>query len=271
MINLKSIFSRKNRILLNELVRTDFKLRYQDSALGYVWSVLSPLMLFAILYLVFDKFLGIGRNIEHYPIYLLTGIVLWRFFTEATNSGLRAIVQRGGLIRKINFPKYIIVISGTISSFINLGINFLVVFLFMIINGVEFSWNMLLIIPLVIELYIFALAISFFLSAVNVKLRDTGYLWDVFLQAAFYATPIIYPLNMIAEKSELVAQILLINPAAQIIQDIRHFLVTDTTITMTSMTSDPVFVLAPFAVIAVIGVIGYWYFKKSQASFAEEV
>src|SRR5690606_30874970 len=110
-----------------------------------------------------------GRGVEHFAVYLLTGIVLWRFFTEATNNGLRAIVQRGSLIRKINFPKYIIVISGTISSLINLGLNLLVVMLFVFINGVDLSWQALWVIPLILELYIFALAIAFFLAAVNVK------------------------------------------------------------------------------------------------------
>ena len=104
MIKLKNIFSRRNKILLRELVVTDFKLRYQGSVLGYLWSVLRPLFLFAILYVVFEKFLRMGRDIEHFGVYLLLGIVLWTFFTEATNMGLQAIINRGDLIRKINFP-----------------------------------------------------------------------------------------------------------------------------------------------------------------------
>ena len=111
LMKLSNIFSRKNRILLRELVVTDFKLRYQGSALGYAWSVLKTLFLFAILYIVFEKFLRLGRDIENFPIYLLLGIVLWTFFAEATNLGLQSIISRGDLIRKINFPKYIIVVS----------------------------------------------------------------------------------------------------------------------------------------------------------------
>ena len=168
------VFNRKNRILLRELVITDFKLRYQGSALGYVWSVLKPLFLFSILYVVFDKFLGVGRNIEHFPVYLLLGIILWNFFVEATNQGLNSIVGRGDLLRKINFPKYIVVISGTVSSLINLLFNMIVVLLFVLVNGAQLSWMSLLIIPLIIELYIFALGVAFFLSALNVKSRDNG-------------------------------------------------------------------------------------------------
>lgn len=271
MIKVTNIIGRRNRVLLAELVRTDFKLRYQASTLGYLWSILSPLLLFAILYVVFDKFLGLGRHIEHFPVYLLTGIILWRFFTEATNNGLKAIVQRGNLIRKINFPKYIIVISGTISSLINLGLNLLVVLVFCLINGVDISLSALLVVPLIIELYIFALAIAFFLSAVNVKLRDIGYLWDVFLQAAFYATPIIYPLSIIAAKSELAAKLLLVNPVAQVIQDVRFVLITPTTTTMNNLTTSLLWHVAPFIVIILTIIIGAWYFKKNQGKFAEEV
>lgn len=270
-MNLKNILSRRNRILLSELVRTDFKLRYQESALGYLWSVLSPLLLFAILYIVFDKFLGIGRGIEHFAVYLLVGVVLWRFFTEATNNGMKTIVQRGSLIRKINFPKYIIVISGTISSLINLAINMGVVLVFVLINGVELSWQAVLIVPLIIELYVFALAIAFLLSAVNVKFRDVSYLWDVFIQAAFYATPIIYPLTIVADMSATVAQILLVNPVAQVIQEARYFLVTTDSMTMWQLTDSFMIQTIPYAIILIVGIAGAWYFKVSQGKFAEEI
>ena len=110
------LLDRKNRILLRELVVTDFKLRYQGSVLGYIWSVLKPLFLFAILYVVFVYVLQMDRGVPHFAVTLLLGVVLWSFFTEATSNGLGSIVNRGDLIRKLNFPKYIIVISGTISS-----------------------------------------------------------------------------------------------------------------------------------------------------------
>src|SRR3981081_1309190 len=108
---MKHIFSNKNRALLSELVRTDFKLRYQNSALGYAWSLLRPLLLFLILYVVFVRFLKLGTGVEHYPVYLLLGIVIWNFFTEMTVQSLGSIVARGDLIRKIRIPRWIIVLS----------------------------------------------------------------------------------------------------------------------------------------------------------------
>lgn len=269
-MKLSNIFSRRNRILLRELVVTDFKLRYQGSALGYLWSVLKPLFLFAILYIVFDKFLRLGRDIEHFPVYLLLGTVLWQFFTEATTMGLQAIINRGDLIRKINFPKYIIVISGTISSLINLAINLVVVVVFCFINGVQLRPEALLVIPLILELYVFVLALAFFLSAINVKYRDVGYLWEIFLQAAFYATPIIYPLQMVVAQMPLAAKWLMVNPAAQVIQDVRYVLVTKDSLTIWNMV-EGWNMFAPFIIIAVIVLLGSYYFKKNQKYFAEEI
>lgn len=264
------IFSRKNRILLRELVVTDFKLRYQGSMLGYVWSILKPLFLFSILYVVFDKFLGVGRNIQHFPVYLLLGIILWNFFVEATNQGLNSIVSRGDLLRKINFPKYIVVISGTVSSLINLFFNMIVVLFFIFVSGVQLSWMSLLILPLIIELYVFALGIAFFLSALNVKSRDTGYLWEVITQAAFYATPVIYPLQMVLQKSSVAVDLLFLNPVAQIIQDSRYILITKDTMVMWDRLN--IWMLSiPFLVVVVVGVFAIWYFKKRSRTFAEEI
>lgn len=270
MIKLHNIFSRRNRILLAELVRTDFRLRYENSALGYVWSILNPLLLFAVLYVVFALVLGVGSDIPNFPVYLLIGVVLWRFFTETTNNGLKAIVARGSLIRKINFPKYIIVISGTVSSLINLGINLIVVAIFMAFNGIVPGPEALLIIPLIFELYAFALGIAFFLSALNVYLRDIGYLWEVVIQAAFYATPILYPLQRVLEQSELVAQIQVMIPVAQVIQDVRHVLITDQSIT-SSQLLDGWMVFIPYVTVIIVGVIGGLYFKRKSGGFAEYV
>src|ERR1700744_4627927 len=123
MNRVKAILSKQNRALLVELVRTDFKLRYQGSLLGYAWSLLRPLFMFVILYVVFVKVYPLGKGIPHYPVYLFVGIVLWNFFTEMTQQSLGSIVGRGDLIRKIRIPRWIIVFSSSISALINLGLN----------------------------------------------------------------------------------------------------------------------------------------------------
>src|SRR3954465_4330093 len=133
----KNVFSKKNRALLAELVRTDFKLRYQGSVLGYAWSLLRPLLMFAILYVVFVRFLKFGGDVPHFPIYLLLGIVLWNFFNEMTVQSLGSIVGRGDLIRKIRIPRWIIVFSSSISALINLFLNMIVIVVFMFLNHVD--------------------------------------------------------------------------------------------------------------------------------------
>ena len=270
-MKLQNIVSKKNRALLRELVVTDFKLRYQGSVLGYAWSLLRPLFLFAIMYVVFGKILKIGSNVPHYPTYLLLGIVLWGFFTEATSQGLSAIVARSDLIRKVNFPKYIIVLSGTISALINLFLNLIVVFVLMIINKVDIHQSALVFPLLLIELYVIALAVAFFLSAAFVKYRDISYIWEVGLQAAFYATPIIYPISLVLDQSKLAAKLMLLNPLAQLIQDARYVIVTDKTTTLHSLVKgNPVFVV-PFVLVVLTVVLAVLYFRKNSRYFAENV
>lgn len=270
-MSLASILSKKNRALLRELIVTDFKLRYQGSALGYLWSLLKPLFLFAILYVVFGLFLRFGSDVEHYPVYLLLGIVLWGFFTEATNQGLQAIVNRGDLIRKINFPKYVIVISGTVSALINLLLNLLVVFVLLIINGVELTQTALLFPFIVAELYIFALALAFFLGAAYVRFRDISYIWEVGLQALFYATPIIYSLSEVIKQSELAAKLMLLSPVAQVIQDARNVLVTTETTTLYELVHNGWLIAVPFTIVAVSAIAATIYFKHSSKYFAENI
>ena len=270
-MHFKNIFNHRNRTLLRELVATDFKLRYQGSALGYLWSLFRPLFLFGILLVVFGFFLKIGSNIPHYPIYLLLGIVLWNFFLEATNNGLQSVVSRGDLLRKINFPKYIIVVSGTISALINLGISLVVVFVFMLFGGVEFRPIALLLPLLILELYVFALALSFFLSALYVKYRDIGYMWELAMQAGFYATPILYPLSLISNKSQMAAKLMLLNPMAQIIQDTRYILITPQTDTLLKLSHNWLAIAFPVLFILFTIYTASRYFRSNSKSFAENV
>jgi ABC-2 type transport system permease protein len=271
-MKISNIISRRNRILLRELVITDFKLRYQGSVLGYLWSLLKPLMLFAILYIVFVHFLRIGEGIEHYPIYLLFGIVLWSFFSEATIMGMQSITARGDLIRKISFPKYIIVISGTLSALINLLLNLAVVFVFVFLNGVDLHWSALWLPLIIVELYVFSLAIAFTLSAMYVKYRDVAHIWEVVLQGVFYATPILYPISMVAAQSVFAAKFLLvINPVAQIIQDARYSLITHQAITVWNYIDKPFVRFIPIIIVIISITFASWYFRKNQKYFAENV
>ena len=262
-------------ILLRELVKTDFKLRYQGSMLGMAWSVLKPLMLFAVMYVVFVRFLRFGAGIPHFAVSLLLAQTLWAFFQEATSQGMQAIVGRGDLLRKLKFPKYIVVVSSTVSALINLVISLFVVLIFMIVNGVEFRPTILLFPLVVVELYIFALGIAFLLSTMFVRFRDIGHIWDVIMQAWFYATPIIYPLTQLINVGWLsVAKlVLMLNPIAQIIQDARYLVVTTQTETIWGLVGQQCWLLKliPLLIIVIVLLVGVTVFRRRSPYFAEEL
>ena len=270
-MNIPRILNKKNRVLLAELTKTDFKLRYQGSVLGYLWALLRPLMMFAILYVVFGQLLRFGADIPHYPVYLLAGITMWTFFTECTNQGIQAMIIRGDLIRKISFPKYIVVVSATLTAVINMAINLIVVVIFALLNGVELSWTWLLVPIFILELYILSLGISFLLGAINVKYRDITSIWDVCIQALFYAAPIIYPISMVVSTSATAAKILLLNPIAQAIQDVRYSLITTDTVTTWNFISSHWLQILPILLVIVLFVWGVLYFRKKSKFFAEEI
>ena len=257
----------RNRAILREMVGTDFKVRYQGSVLGYFWSLLKPLFLFAILYVVFTYIIPLGKDVEHYPVYLLLGIVLWNFFNETTTIGASSVVARGDLIRKISIPRYLVVIASSLSALINLSLSLIVVFIFALLNGITPSWSWFLIIPLIIELYVFALGIAFYLSAVFVKFRDVTYIWEIILQAGFYASAIIFPLALVPE---IYHKWFFMNPIVQIIQDARYVIATDTAITIWT-TINSWAVLTPFVIVLVCAVIGGLYFRRHSKYFAEDI
>ena len=270
-MNIPHVLNKRNRILLSELTKTDFKLRYQGSVLGYLWALLRPLMMFAILYIVFAKLLKFGSDIPHYPVYLLAGTSMWSFFTECTSQGIQAMIVRGDLIRKISFPKYIVVVSATLTAVINMLINLVVIVIFALINGVEPSWTWLLIPLSLVELYVLSLGIAFLLGAINVKYRDITSIWDVCIQALFYAVPIIYPISMVASSSPLAAKIILLNPIAQAIQDIRHNLITHETITTWNYINNLLLDVIPILLTIGVLILAAFYFRKKSKFFAEEI
>lgn len=262
---------RYSMILLRELVITDFKLRYQNSALGYLWALLRPLFLFAIMYVFFVEVLHIGKEIPHWGVALLLGIVMWNFFQEVVKQGLKSVVSQGGIIRKINFPKYIIVVSTSLSAVINLLINLVVVAAFAFVDHVQLSWGMLLIPVFIFELYIFGLGLAFLLSTVNVKFRDIDYIWEIVTQALFYGSAIMFPLNRVVDISHTAAIWLSMNPITQAIQDARYFGITDAVDTTITITNNVLIILMPFIISLATFVLGAAYFHKRSPYFAEDI
>lgn len=260
-------------VVLRGLVKTDFRLRYQGSFLGVAWSVLKPLMLFCVMYLVFAKFLRMSDGTPTYPVVLLLGISSWQFVTESTNVGLRSVVDRGDLLRKIRFPNYIVVVSATVGALISYGINLIVVLVFAVVARVQFTWRVLLLPVNILQLYIATLAITLIMATMYVYFRDIAHIWEVLQQLIFYAMPIIYPLSFVTAKGgtlATLARLELLNPFAQTIQDIRHnFVAPDTQPTVWNQFGHLGVQLLPVVLTGLMLWLGVALFRKYSSKFAE--
>jgi len=249
------------------MVSTDFKLRYQASILGYLWTLLKPLAMFTILYIVFVMLLRIGATTPYYAVYLLFGIVLWGFFGELTSLGLGSLVARADLLRKISFPRYVVVVSVTASALISFGLSMIVLVVFLTLARVPVRADIVWLPLLFLELVALSVSLALFLSALFVRFRDLSYIWEVVLMAGFYAAPIIYPLSMIPARY---ARFLLLNPMAQIIQDARYALITDQTLTISQLFSTPWVRVIPVGIVLVLAVTSVSFFRRHSPSFAED-
>ena len=259
-------------VVFKELVKTNFKLRYQGSYLGVLWSVLQPLMLFAVMYVVFVKFLKFTDGTPTFPISLLCGTCLWQFFTESTSMGMRSIVDRGDLLRKIHFPNYIIVAATTMGSMISLAINLGVVILFGFFAHAHYTWRVITVIPSILQLYAISLGVALLLGSLYVYFRDIGHIWDVILQALFYATPIIYPLSMVQKNPEFswAADFMMLMPTTQTIMDIRHNLLSPEYVpTIWTVVDNKILCLIPYVLSVLVLWLGVHVFRKYSAKFAE--
>lgn len=253
--------------MIREIAVTDFKLKYQGSVLGYLWSFAKPLMLFAILYEVFTRLFRIGDQVPHYGQYLLLGIVLWSYFVDATIVAMVSVVDRSDLIRKVYFPRIVIPVAASVSSLITLVLNLAVIFVFIVVGGIGFQLTSPLFVLLLLELYVFSLGCSLLLAALYVRFRDFRHIWEVVLQLLFYLSPIIYPLAILSER---LRSVMALSPIAQIVEDARKVLITPKTQTVTDILPWPL-AAVPYLIPLLLVILGYWYFEASAARFAEEL
>lgn len=245
--------------LIREIVLSDYKLRYQGSALGFLWSFLKPLLMFGVLLVVFSEF--IRFDIPHYPFYLLLGIIIWNFFAEATSSSSSSLLAKGGLIKKIYFPKSIIVVSAVLTAALNFFFNFFVFFIILLFKTQIVFWEVLLFFFLFIELFFLSLGVSFLVSSLNVRFKDVAHIWELLLQAGFWLTPVVYAKEMIPVNYQWLMSL---NPLAQIIEYARGTLLFQTTPSFLNIVFLTVFV-------GVVFVIGYFVFRSREDFFAEEL
>lgn len=263
--------NRENKAILFAIVGTDFKVRYQSSVLGYVWSLLKPLFIFGILYVLFTYAFPQGsKGIECFGVWLLTGVVLWNFFSEATMVGTRSVVENGQLIRKVAIPRHLLVVASSVSALINLGLGMVVVIIFALLSGLMPTLSWLLLIPIIAELFLLSIGLSLLLSALYVTFRDIAYIWEILLQAGFYASGIIFA---IIYMPAVIQKVAFLNPVTQIIQDARHALMPGNPASQTIWQTfhNPLLWFIPIAITIGLFGLGWWHFQRKQRSFAEDI
>jgi ABC-2 type transport system permease protein len=258
---------RQTITLTGILARSEFKLRYAGSFLGFFWSVAKPLALFGILYFAFDYVLKFGDGVDRYPLQLLLAIVLWTFFAETTLASTSVLVARADLIRKIAFPRIALPLSVGGTAILAMTFNLIAVLAICVAAGVRPDASWLLLPLLILQLIVFTIGVSLLLAALFVRFRDIGQIWDLGAQMLFYATPIIYPLSLVPEHLQT---LVLSNPMAQIIQDARQVIIDPSTGTGTEGMSLAV-QLIPFAITAVVFALGLFVFHRAADRVAEYV
>ena len=207
-----------NLRVLRVIAMSEFKLKYADSVLGYVWSLLKPLGIFSVLYVVFGRFFRLSVGFEYYPLYLLMGIVLWYFFVDSTTLAMSSIVARGQLLRKLAFPRLLVPLSVALTSLLTFAVNLVAIAAFIAWNRIAPTWEWLLIPFLLMELMVFTLAVCLLLATLFVRFRDIGQLWELFAQMLFFASPIFYPVGFLPPWAQPVA---MLNPFVHVMQEIR--------------------------------------------------
>ncbi len=210
----------KYRPLINELVLRDLKVKYRRSFLGYLWSLLNPLLMMTIMYFVFSNVFRF--DIPNYPLYLICGQTLKTFFNESTNMAMHSIVANAPLIKKVYIPKFIFPVSRVLSSFVTMSFSLVAIVIVMIIMQVKVSWPILLVVFPLFFLFIFCCSMGMILSALSVYFRDITHLYGVFTLAMMYATPIFYPLDAVSAQIQAIIKL---NPMYHFINLFRNLVI----------------------------------------------
>jgi ABC-2 type transport system permease protein len=259
---------RRFLLITFSLARTEFKIRYFGSVLGYLWSLMRPLMLFGVLYVVFTHVVRFGGDIEHYPLKLLLAIVMWSYFAEVTGQAVSSLVQRESLLRKMPFPPAVIPLSVALTGAFNLGLNLVVVLLFVLGTGIAPAGAWLELLPLVGLLLVLSAAVSMLLAVLYVPFRDVAPIWEVATQLLFWGTPIIY---VIGTAPASVREWMMLNPLAAIIEQSRHAVIDPGAPSAAEAIGGDALLLIPLGITVTLFVIAVAVYRRAAPTLAERL
>jgi ABC-2 type transport system permease protein len=251
------------------LAATDFKLRWFGSALGYLWTLMKPLLLFGVLYVVFTEVVKFGEGVKDYPVYLLASIVLFTYFGETTSRGVTSLVDRDNLLRKIRFPRLVIPLAVALHSLFNLGLNLLVVFVFVFASGIGPNIDWLQLPLLVGMMVVLAVGVTMLLSALYVRFRDIDPIWEVALQLLFYASPVIYVVTTIPNTD--LQKLAVMNPIGAILTQMRHAVIDPSAPTAITVLGGWEWLAVPVGIAVALFALGWWVFMREAPRIAENL
>jgi ABC-2 type transport system permease protein len=250
---------------------TDFKLGYLGTFLGYIWSLMRPLLLFGVYYLVFTKIFRFGGQIKDYPVLLLFNIMLFTFFTDATTRSVTAVVTQEGVVRKTQFPRIVIPLSVVLTAGFNMCLNLVAVLIFMLIYGVDFYWTWFCLPLIVVPLAIFTTAVSMILSATFVRFRDVAQIWTVVATALFYGAPALYTIEVL-DGQERLQDIVNANPLSPLLEQANEwFIDPDAAGALEAVGGSWARLLIPAGIFLVVCVFAVWIFNREAPRIAEEL
>jgi ABC-2 type transport system permease protein len=247
---------------------TEFRRTYFGTVLGYLWSLIRPLLLFAVLLFVFTKVLRIGSETPNYPVLLLLGIVLFSFFQEATQNAVTSVVAQEGVVRKTQFPRLVIPLSTVMTCAFNLSLNLIVVFVFILAWGVDPTWTWLLFPFALALLFVYTAAVSMMLSVLYVRFRDIAIIWTVVSQVLFYATPVLYPITAVPESYQ---HLLLINPLAPLFNEIQVWVINPDAPTAAAVGGGALALLPAAVIFVATCIYSVWIFNRDAPRIAERL
>jgi ABC-2 type transport system permease protein len=247
---------------------TEFKRTYFGTVLGYLWSLARPLMLFGVLLAVFTQIFRIGSQVPNYPVLLLFNLVLMGFFSEATTTAVNSVVNYEGIVRKTQFPRLVIPLSVVFTSLINLGLNLVVVFAFILAWGIAPTWSWLLFPVALALLFVITTAVSMIVASLNPRFRDVGIIWTVLSTVLFYATPVLYPIEVVPDPLD---DVLLLNPLTPIFEAARLWVIDPSAPGPATAAGGYEGLIAPAAIYVAICVLAVWVFNREAPRIAEEL
>lgn len=254
--------------LVRLIAANDFRLRYANSALGYAWSLLRPLLFFGVLYLVFSQVIRFGDRVENYAALLLLNIMLFQFFSDATGAAVRSVVASENLVRKTQFPRLVIPFSVVLGALLTTMMNLIATLILLLAFGVDPLWTWLLLPVILLAMTVLLTGTALALSALYPRYRDIEQIWTVVNRVLFYGTPILYPIEFVPSSFR---EIVALNPLAPIFEQARIWVIDPEAWTITEAAGGTLALLAPIAIAVAICVFGAWIFEREAPRVAERL